>query len=477
MTAEYEAFLATKSVVAAPVGIPDPQGLSDHLQPFQRDIVQWALRRGRAAIFAGTGLGKTLMQLVWADHVQKWTGRRVLIVTPLAVAQQTVAEAAKWGIDDVAYAADQSQVKTRIVVVNYDRIDKIDMADFVAIVLDESGIIKSQESATRRDLMERCAGVDYRLCCTATPAPNDYVELGNHAEFLGVMSQKEMLSMWFVHDGGMRVTSAANKGKPVADWRLKRHATRDFWRWIATWAVVIRRPSDLGYEDGAYILPPLIRKQITVAVDYDKAPSSGMLFPMEANTLQERIGARRDSVGVRVKASADIVNAHPDRPWLVWCGLNTESEALVKAIPGAVEVRGSDDRDVKSERLIGFATGKYRVMVTKASIAGFGMNYQHCADMVFVGVNDSFEQLYQSIRRCWRFGQTKPVTAYLIASELEGAVVANLDAKESAAEAMSEAMAEHMKDLCQREVRGGRVSTDRAHALQPMRIPEWLTAA
>lgn len=477
MTDEYEAFLATKSVVAAPAGIADPQGLSPHLKPFQRDIVQWAVRRGRAAIFAGTGLGKTLQQLSWADVIACATGGRILILTPLAVAQQTVAEAVKFGIDGVAYAADQSEIRTRIVVTNYDRIDHFDMADFVGIVLDESSIIKSHESATRRELIERCQSIAYRLCCTATPAPNDYVELGNHAEFLGVMSQKEMLSMWFVHDGSGRATNVANKGKPVADWRLKRHATRDFWRWVSTWAVVIRRPSDLGYDDGAYILPPLIRKQITVAVDYAASPASGMLFPMEANTLQERIGARKDSVAVRVAKAAEIVNAHPDRPWLIWCGLNGEAEALAKAIPGSVEVRGSDARDVKTERLVGFTTGKHRIMITKPSIAGFGMNWQHCADMVFVGLNDSFEQLYQAIRRCWRFGQTKPVTVYLIASELEGAVVANLDAKEAAAEAMSEAMAEHMADLCQREVRGGRVSTDRAEALQPMRIPAWLTAA
>jgi hypothetical protein len=344
-------------------------------------------------------------------------------------------------------------------------------------VLDESSIIKSHESQTRRALIDACRGIDYKLCCTATPAPNDYVELGNHAEFLGVLSQKEMLATWFVHDGSIRATNVSNHGsKPVADWRLKGHAERDFWRWVSTWAVMVRHPRALGYEEPGYNLPPLDRKQITVAAEYRPYIEMGTLFPAQASTLRERLGARRASIGPRVKAAAEIVNAAPDRPWLVWCNLNDEASALTKAIPCAVEVRGSDHPDIKRDRLLGFANGSIRILVSKPSIAGWGMNFQCCADMVFVGLNDSFEQLYQAIRRCWRFGQTKPVTAYLIASELEGAVVANLQAKEEAADRMAEAMAEHMRDLTANALRGESPMAMTPHT-KPMELPPWLRAA
>jgi hypothetical protein len=435
----YADFLARKSVTVRPAGF-DAE-LHPALFPFQRDVARMSLRRGRSAIFAGTGLGKTLMQLSWADAVRKEQGP-VLVLTPLAVAQQTVNEAARFSIEGVAYAADASGAAP-ITVTNYDRWEKFDLTKFAGIVLDESSILKSHDGATRRELTEACQSIPLRLCCTATPAPNDYTELGQHAEFLGVLTAKEMLATWFVHDGSIRATNVDNHGgKPVADWRLKRHAERDFWRWVSTWATLIRKPSDLGYSDDGYELPPLTKRQVTVKVDYD---SDGTLFPLQANTLSERLQARRTSIDARVKAAADIVNAHPDRPWLVWCNLNAEEEALVKAIPGALAVRGADDSDTKTERLLGFCTGTPRVLITKPSIAGFGMNWQHCADMVFVGLNDSFEQLYQATRRCWRFGQTKPVTAYLVASELEGAVVANLNAKERAFETMADALSAQLR--------------------------------
>lgn len=471
----YVEFLTRKQISAPAVGIeydgPFPAAMKD----FQRDVTRWALRRGRAAIFAGTGTGKTLCQLLWASVVADYTGRSVLILTPLAVAQQTVAEAAKFGISDVAYAADQSQARSRIVVTNYDRVEKFDMAEYAGIVMDESSIIKAQESQTRALLIDICRDIQYRLCCTATPAPNDYVELGNHAEFLGVMTAKEMLSMWFVHDGGIRAQGAADVGKPAADWRLKRHAEKDFWRWLSTWAAVFRKPSDLGYDDTGYDLPPLIRHQITVSCA-DAPIEDGMMFAPEARTLQDRIGARRDSIEERCRAAAAIVNAQPDRPWLVWCHLNAEADLLRKLIPDALEVRGSDDRDLKAERLLGFVHGKPRVLLSKPSIAGMGLNYQHCADQVFVGLSDSFEELYQAIRRCWRFGQTRPVNAYIIASEREGAVVKNIAAKEAAYDRMHEAMAEHMKDLCRAQVRGGRVATVQSVANRAMEIPGWLRA-
>ena len=785
----YADFLAAKGHTAAPVGIEPCKPFPDAMKPFQTDLTRWALRRGRAAIFAGTGLGKTLMQISWADHVHRATDGRVLILTPLAVAQQTIAEAQKFGIEGVAYALDQAKAKSRIVVTNYDRFDKFDPGDFSAIVLDEcfardtfidvverdgkigrkhienvrpgdkilnvagvdvvsdvhrravpyairvsyagneiiaspnhpfftrrgwvgaqdlrsddevvatpetvrmvrndvysqdaserrtsavlreillsemadaaagtssqgiygrapsqdrrkkqgmarqwltkrlarvgahsraqsdqepgdarqnlppierdeartfrawgqwswadlaaaiadgcairqldsgicfvtgatgsrlsyalqarlgatreqnrhrsgwsfprgdgqeetgcqegcqargfrvdgvevlkpgnpdldqyrdadgqiyfydlggtrhpsfsvggalvhnSSIIKAQDSKTRKTLIAACKDIPFKLCCTATPAPNDWVELGNHAEFLGVMTQKEMLSMYFVHDGSIR----ANEDAGMDGWRLKRHAADAFWRWVASWAAMVRHPRDLGYEEPGYDLPPLIRHQVTVEAEHDPE-STGALFQVEAQTLSERLAARRDTVDPRVDAAAAIVNAEADKPWLVWCHLNKEAEAVTKLIPGAVEVRGTHDRDVKAERLLGFCKGNPRVLVSKAKIAGFGMNFQNCADVVFVGLSDSFEELYQAIRRCWRFAQTKPVNVYLVASSREGAVVKNLERKEAAYEAMGEAMAKHMREFVRMEVRGD-TRKIKTQSFEKMELPAWL---
>ena len=471
----YKAFLATKQPKTLACGPAKVRAFPGALKPFQTDIVTWAVRMGRAAIFASTGLGKTLQQLSWAQAIGRHASGKVLILTPLAVAQQTVQEAKKFGIDGVAYARDQAHAMSDIVVTNYDRVEKFDMAEFAAIVLDESSIIKAHDSKTRALLMDLCVDIPYRLCCTATPAPNDYVELGNHAEFLGVCTAKEMLATWFVHDGSIRATNAANHGsKPIAEWRLKGHAENDFWRWVSTWAVMIRHPRDLGYEDVGYDLPPLHKHQITVDVDYVSAQQSGMLFAIEAKTLQERRAASRSSIQARVDAAARIVAEAPDRPWLIWCQLNDEADALKSALPNAIEVRGPDDPELKAERLLGFANGAIDCLISKPSIAGWGMNFQRCSDMIFVGLNDSFEQLYQAIRRCWRFGQTRPVNVYMIAAETEGAVVTNLDDKERAAEYMAAQMAEHMKDLTRRSLRGD----DRAPVARDaskMRVPAWLT--
>lgn len=474
MTDPYILFLEGKAARPMPRGVSRIGKLPTALRPFQRDIVEWALRMGRCAIFAGTGLGKTLQQLAWAQAIERHGKAPVLVLTPLAVAQQTVQEAAKFDVASVAYAADQAGVRSKIVVTNYDRMEKFDFSEFGGVVLDESSIIKAHDSKTRALLMELCRDIPYRLCCTATPAPNDYVELGNHAEFLGVLSSKEMLATWFVHDGSIRATNVSNHGsKPIADWRLKGHAEKDFWRWVSTWAVMVRHPRDLGYEEPGYDLPPITRHQVTVQVEYAPSLEAGMLFPVEASTLQERRSAARSSIDARVAAAAKIVNASSDRPWLIWCHLNDEADALREAIPSAVEVRGPDAPELKAERLLGFANGSVRVLVSKPSIAGFGMNFQRCADMVFVGLNDSFEQLYQAIRRCWRFGQTRPVNVYMIASETEGAVVANLEEKERAAEYMAEQMVEHMRDLTIKALHGEEVRTFVAHT-KDMGVPAWL---
>ncbi len=468
MSDEYLTFLARKAVESPRCGFDPRAPMPAAIKPFQRDIVTWACRRGRAAIFAGTGLGKTIEELTWASQVVSHTQGQALLFAPLAVAEQIVhVEAPKFGFDGVAYAADEAAISSPIVVTNYERRDRFDLAQFAGVALDESGIIKGHDSRTRTDLTEACRETPYLLCASATPAPNDWTELGQHAEFLGVMSAKEMLAMFFVHDGSVRA-------KATEDWRLKRHAEDDFWRWVASWAVMIRHPRDLGYDEPGYDLPPLHLRQITVSVDY--APTGGFLFPMEANTLQERLAARRGSIDERVRAAAEIVASKPDEPWLVWCNLNAEADALVKAIPGAVNVQGSDGPDHKTKSLLGFVHGRPRVLVSKPSIAGRGMNWQHCANMVFVGLNDSFEQLFQAVRRCWRFGQDREVNAYLIASELEGAVVSNLCDKERKYEAMAEAMAAHMKDLCAAEIRSGRQQQSAYVPTEIMELPQWLAA-
>src|SRR3990167_787494 len=439
---DYQRFLDLKRFHDPSTGF-NPEPLPTFFFQHQRDITHWALRRGRAAIFAGTGLGKTLMELEWARQVTEKTGKPVLILAPLAVAAQHVREAERFGMVAKIVRDQSGLILNGASITNYGKLDHFDIEALGGIVLDESSILKSHDGATRTRLIEECQQVPFRLAATATPSPNDYMELGNHAEFLGVMTYAEMLAMFFVHDGG-----------ETQQWRLKGHAQGKFWKWMASWAVMLRKPSDLGYPDDGYNLPPLMTQQHVAAIEYVHDIDAGTLFPIEARTMQERISARRSSVSERVMLAAEIVATKPTEPWVIWCNLNAESEALADAIPGAIEVRGSDDEQDKERTLVDFSEGRIRALVTKPSISGYGMNWQHCADTVFVGLNDSFEQLYQAIRRFWRFGQTRPVTAHYIASELEGAVVANLRRKEADAEHMAEQMVAHMADLSSAELHG-----------------------
>jgi len=456
----YHAFLDRKRMVDPMTGMADVPPLPSFLFPHQRDIVQWALRRGRAAIFAGTGLGKTLMQLVWGDEVARFTGKPVIIFAPLAVAAQHVREAERFGIS-IRMVRSQDDVDPGLNVTNYQKIGAFYLSAFGGVVLDESSILKSTDGHYRTRLVEECAAIPFRLAATATPAPNDFMELGNHAEFLGVMSYTDMLATFFVHDGG-----------ETQKWRLKGHAENEFWKWMASWAVMLRKPSDLGYPNEGYDLPPLHQTQHTVAVDYAPSLDTGLLFPIEARSMKERLSARRNTVAERVALAAQITPT--DRPFVWWCNLNAESEALVKAIPGAVETRGSDLDDVKESKLRDFSEGRTRVLVTKPGVAGFGMNWQHCADTGFVGLSDSFEQVFQAIRRFWRFGQTKPVNVHFIAAETEGAVVANIRRKETDAERMAAAMVRHMADLSAETIRGAvRERSDYTPA-QPVIIPDFL---
>ena len=458
---KYDEFVRSKLAPSPETGFAADGELHPSLFDYQRDVVRWSLRRGRAAVFAGTGLGKTLMQLVWAHQVAKHTGGRVLILAPLAVATQTAREAQAFGIDGVAYA--RSDDGSRIVVTNYEMLYHFKPSAFVGVVLDESSIIKHHDSKTRGAVIDAFATTPYRLACTATPAPNDHTELGNHAEFLGVCTRTEMLSTFFCHDGA-----------ETQVWRLKGHARSDFWRWVASWAVMMRRPSDLGYQDGDHKLPPLTISSRVVASDASIAKMAGVLFASEARTLDLQRKARKSSIKDRVDEAVAIVNAEPDQQWLIWCDLNDESSALAKAIAGAVEVSGSNTQDEKEAAIIGFAEGTVRILVTKPSIAGFGVNWQRCARMVFVGVTHSWETYFQAIRRCWRFGQRNPVHVYVVSSEAEGAVVASLQRKEADAEDMASQMVVAMGDVSRAAVRGLMRQSETYAPNAAIKVPQWM---
>ena len=461
MSSEYEAFLARKAMVDPSTGLTRAHDMPSAMFPFQRDITSWALRRGRAALFAGTGLGKSLMELAWADAVHRETGRDILHLAPLAVTAQMAREAVKFGIA-ARQVRSQGECGPGVNITNFQKLEHFDLSRFGGVILDESSILKNVDGHYRSRLIAECQQIPFRLAATATPAPNDFMELGNHAEFLGVMSYSDMLATFFTHDGG-----------DTQKWRLKGHAEQDFWRWMASWAVMLRRPSDLGYSDDGYILPPLHQHQHTVASAFDHG--DGMMFAVPAMTLAERIKARRDTVAERVARAIEITPA--DEPVVWWCNLNSESEAIARAIPGAVETRGSDDEETKERKLIDFSEGRTRVMVTKPSVCGWGMNWQHCAWTGFVGLNDSFEQVYQATRRFWRFGQIRPVSAHFIAADTEGATVANLARKERDAERMAAAMIAHTADLSSLAVRGQVRGRPDYNPQEPMRIPAWLEPA
>ena len=428
----YNEFLQSKRQIVECSGF-DITDINPHLFDFQSDIVRWAVKKGKSALFAGTGLGKTLMQLEWARIVHEHENKPVLILAPLAVASQTVKEGVKFGID-VTLCRSHQDVTEGINITNYDMLHKFEPEQFCGVVLDESSILKSFTGKIRNQIIESFANAPYKLACTATPAPNDHMELGNHAEFLGVMSQAEMLATYFVHDGGN-----------TSQWRLKGHSVEAFWEWVASWAVMLTMPDDLGYENNGFELLPL--EVLPVVVD-----KTGYRVK-EAQTLTERREARRNSIDMRVAAAVDLV-ADSHENWIIWCDLNSESEAITKAIDGAVEIRGSHDREYKTEKMTAFANGEINIMVTKPSIAGFGMNFQTCHNMAFVGLSDSFEAYYQAVRRCWRFGQTKPVNAYIITSEAEGAVVKNIKRKEADFKVMQQGMISATQELTKQNIEG-----------------------
>ena len=424
----YQDFLEAKRALGHKAGVDlDASDLPALLHDWQREIVAWAAGVGRAAIWADTGLGKTLMQVTWADRMRG--NGRALIVAPLAVCAQTVREASKIGVDAEYVRTSMETSKPGVYVTNYEMVQHFDPQDFTAVVLDEASILKQSDGKTRTMLIRHFEPVPYRLACTATPAPNDPEELTNQAEFLGHMSRVHMLAAYFVHD---------DKG-----WRLKGHARAPMMRWMSTWAIALRRPSDMGYDDTGYILPGLEVKSHLVDVEIE---AEGQLFATDLGGVGGRAKVRRETLTARCEKAAELVAAEPDEPWLIWCGLNAEAQELARLIPGAVNVDGSWTPEDKARALLDFADGKITRLITKPSIASMGMNWQHCARMVFVGLSDSYEAYYQSIRRCYRYGQERIVHAHVVLSELESQIAVNVARKEREAAGITSQLVAAMRD-------------------------------
>lgn len=438
------------------------------LKPHQKYLVRWACAKGRSAIFADTGLGKSRMMCEWGKQVAAHTGGRVLFLSPLAVAMQTVdeatrvdlnleyrreeadiiKEAADLGIDLRRCAADTGH---QFIITNYEMLHNFDLSAFSAVVLDESSILKNFDGRLRKRITDQCEDVPYKLSCTATPSPNDYMELGTQAQFLGVMSRAEMLAMFFQHDSNQ-----------TSKWVLKGHGRRKFWEWMATWAVFIQSPEDLGLDGSEYELPPL-------DIQYHEIPTD---HPV-ANTLTERRDAKKASMAERVAGAAELANSTTE-PVIIWCHLNAESEQLTAAIPDAVEIKGADKPERKEQGLINFTRGDTRSLVTKPSIAGFGLNWQHCNTVVFAGLTDSFEEFYQAIRRCHRFGQQRSVTVHCFLSSAERNVIENLQRKEQQHKDLSASLREYMNVHMQKEVVGTLREYDSHDTRETVKLPEFL---
>ncbi len=448
----YEDFLKSKRFVLESSGFDiDKSKLNPMLYEFQKDIVRWALKKGKACIFADCGLGKTPMQLSWAYQVCKHTGGMVLILAPLAVADQTKREAEKFGYI-AKVVENQYECINGINITNYEKLDRFVANKFVGIVLDESSILKSYSGKVRTAIIQNFHSVPYKLACTATPAPNDYMEIGNHSEFCGVMTRSEMLSMFFVHDGGQ-----------TSKWRLKGHATDVFWKWLATFSVFVDNPANIGYQVSGYNLPKLNINEVIV---------DGNEPIKESLTLTERREARKESLELRCKKAAELVNSSNEQ-WLVWCDLNDESVKLSELIFDSVEVKGSDKSEYKSNSMLSFSDGTVKCLITKPKIAGFGMNWQNCHNMIFTGLSDSYEQYYQAVRRCWRFGQENQVNVYIIISAKEGCVKENIERKQCDFQRMQSEMTELTKEITKKELKSTcRISTP-YEPTKEMKLPDW----
>ena len=474
MTTAYADFLAKKSQSGSDEGFP-PLWIPDFLFDFQKHLVEWAVRGGRRAIFADCGMGKTICQLVFAENVVRKTNKRVLILTPLAVSYQTEAEAEKFGVE--AHVSRDGKPRRNITITNYEQMAKFDSGDFVGVVCDESSILKHFGGATQKQVTRFMSKLPYRLLCTATAAPNDYYELGTSSEVLGMLGHTDMLSRFFVQEDSKRyrmnevkIARAARTGKhyarlayrvsqQIGQWRLKGHAEVPFWRWVCSWARACRKPSDLGFTDDGFILPRLVERHHVIT---PKTAPDGMLFVVPAFGLREERDERRRTLEERCGLIAEL--ADHKYPVLIFCDLNIEGDLIEKMIPDAVQVKGSDNDDFKEEALLAFASGKIRVLDSKVKIAGFGMNFQHCAHVITFA-NHSWERYYQGVRRCWRFGQKREVVVDVISTKGEQHVRDNMLRKSEAAAKMFDNLIIHMNDT---------MRIERQRYDREMEVPRWL---
>lgn len=439
----YRDIIKRKRVSFEARGIKTIGDLPSSLFPHQSHGVEFALRAGCSALFYDTGLGKTAMALTWGDKIMRHTNKPVLMLAPLAVGPQHVREANRLGIEAKVIRDDSEISGPCIYVLNYDRLDKVDATRFGAVILDESSILKSFTGITTRKLIEMFARVPFRLACTATPAPNDHTELGTHAEFLSVMRRDEMLTIWFIHD-------SADTGT----WRIKGHAQDDFWRWVASWARCVSKPSDLGFDDTGFILPELVTHRHEVISDVSNdtgAEKDGQnrLFRIPEMSATSVHREKRFSQSARADAICEKVLAEPKEPWIVWCETNDEADALIARLPDAIEVRGQHSPDEKERKLIAFSEGNARVIITKPSIAGFGLNWQHCARQAFIGLSFSYESYYQAVRRSWRFGQKRPVHVHIACADTERTIYETVTRKADDHGAMKRAMEKAMRAVSQ----------------------------
>lgn len=465
--ASYHALIASKKVAFEARGFSKWRELGQGLFPHQRHGVEFALRSGCAALFYDTGLGKTAMALEWGQRVAEETGKPVLMLAPLAVGPQHVREAERLGIE-ARVVRGAGQVQSGVNVLNYDRLDKIDAALFGGVILDESSILKSFSGQTTKALISTFARTPYRLACTATPAPNDHTELGTHAEFLGVMRRDEMLPIWFIHD-------SADTGT----WRIKGHARDEFWSWVSSWARCVSKPSDLGFEDAGFVLPELLTSRHEVRADTthstgEEKDGQARLFRVPEMSATSIHREKRMTLEARADVIGEIVARDPGEPWIVWCETNEEADALMARLPvsDAVEVRGGQSADEKEEKLVAFSEGRTRIIVTKPSIAGFGLNWQHCARQAFIGLSFSYEAYYQAVRRSWRFGQKRCVQVHIACADTERAIYDAVTRKAEDHGVMKEAMAKAMRSVAQsRTVKVSYQPKKRAA------LPAWLMSA
>lgn len=455
---EYLDFLKTKELQTIEAGFDVPrEELNPHLFEFQKDIVGWALKKGKAAVYTDCGSGKTICQLEFANQIVKRTNGKVLVVAPLAVVQQTKREGLKFGIEtNVCRTSDD--VKDGINITNYEMLEHFSAKDFIGVVLDESSILKCFSSSTRNLLIDMFCNTPYRLICSGTPAPNDFSEHGNGCEFLSIMSRTEMLATYFIHDGSN-----------TSSWRLKGYGEKKFWEWMATWAICVRNPADLGYSNEGYELPKL---NIIEHIVKSK-PGDYELIARRAETLSERREARKESMNDRIKVAKELVESSDDI-FLIWCDYNIESQELHKAIKDSVEVVGADSPEYKAEVAMQFADGKIKALVSKPLIYGMGMNYQNCHEMIFCGISDSFELFYQAVRRCWRYGQENDVNVHIIISEKELNVLDNIKRKQAMMDTMQNNMVALMHDVTMSEIKHTTRITTEYKPKERLRLAEWI---